>query len=192
MLGLQSLRRLTFQLCTRLLHGWDLSPASHCPMLQICWMQLSCIRNIAWQHAQCLCLHSEDQAPADGVPPVLQPRNLPSSIEQLPDIGASSSGYRFVLFHWGFITVTRRSLRLALSLASLTFTALQVQLSCTAACQVLVEAARVADKPQDVELLQAASLLLTTTPAESLALGLRTALQPLRLLGVPVQVPTAW
>ena len=35
---------------------------------------------------------------------------------------------------------------------------------------------------------QAASLVLTTTPAESLAMGLRTALQPLRLLGVPVQV----
>ena len=38
--------------------------------------------------------------------------------------------------------------------------------------------------------LQAASLVLTTTPAESLALGLGTALQPLRLLRVPVQVPS--
>ena len=65
---------------------------------------------------------------------MLQPRNLPASIEQLPDLGPSSYGYQFVLFHWGFITITRRSLRLALSLASLTFTALQVQLGSTAAC----------------------------------------------------------
>ena len=38
---------------------------------------------------------------------------------------------------------------------------------------------------------QAASLVLTTTPAESLALGLRAALQPLRLLRVPVQASLA-
>ena len=36
--------------------------------------------------------------------------------------------------------------------------------------------------------MQAASLVLVTTPAESLAMGLRSALRPLRLLGVPIQV----
>ena len=45
-----------------------------------------------------------------------------------------ASGYHFVLFHWAIITVTRRSLRLAVSLASLTFTALQVLAAQAADC----------------------------------------------------------
>ena len=40
--------------------------------------------------------------------------------------------------------------------------------------------------------MQAASLVLVTTPAESLAMGLRTALRPLRFVGVPVQVRSLW
>ena len=62
---------------------------------------------------------------ADSVPPVLQPRSMPAQLEQLPDIASAGTSYRFVLFHWAIVTLTRRSLRLAVSLASLTFTALQ-------------------------------------------------------------------
>lgn len=55
---------------------------------------------------------------------MLQARGLPPALEGLP--GAPASGYRYVLFHFWFITVTRRSLSLAVAASCLTFVALQV------------------------------------------------------------------
>lgn len=98
---------------------------------------------------------------ADGVPPVQQARTPPSALTGLPQLSATSSNYRFVIFHWGILTITRRSLTLAASAASLTFLA-----------------------------LQSASLALTTTPSEDIALALRSLLRPLAWIGVPVQYIT--
>ena len=78
-------------------------------------------------HAAQLCNPDRDLLPgaaAEGVPPVLQTRGLPPALEGLP--GAPHSGYRYVLFHLWFITVTRRSLSLAVAASCLTFIALQV------------------------------------------------------------------
>ncbi|KAK9834986.1 hypothetical protein WJX81_002240 [Elliptochloris bilobata] len=94
---------------------------------------------------------------ADGVPPVLQPRSVPPGIEGLPGVSPAAGGYRYVILHLWLITVTRRSIALAVSAASLTFVA-----------------------------LQSASLCLTTTPPEELAGALRTLLAPAGLLGSPV------
>ena len=55
---------------------------------------------------------------------------MPAKLEQLPEVVTGRQGYSFVLFHWTLITITRRSVRLAVSLASLTFTALQARLAC--------------------------------------------------------------
>lgn len=66
--------------------------------------------------------------------------------------------YRYVLFHFGWITITKRSLGLAVALTSLTFAA-----------------------------LQSASLCLVTTPPEAMAAAVGRALRPLGLLGVPVR-----
>ncbi len=69
---------------------------------------------------------------ADGVPPVLQPRGVPPGIEGLPGVPAAAGGYRYVLVHLWVITVTRRSVALAISAASLTFVALQARsLACS-------------------------------------------------------------
>ncbi|KAF5831445.1 cobalt transport protein-domain-containing protein [Dunaliella salina] len=93
---------------------------------------------------------------ADGVPPVLQPRAPPPSFEGLDPVPAT--GYRYVLLHVFFITVTHRSVNMAITAAALTLTS-----------------------------LQAASLCLVTTPGEEMALALRWWLTPLRILKVPVQ-----
>ncbi len=71
-------------------------------------------------------------AGADGVPPVQQERGLPAAMEGLPDKMPFSSGYRYVIFHFFFVTITRRSLSLAIAASCLTFVALQV---CSFACQ---------------------------------------------------------
>ncbi|CAL8467723.1 g7261 [Coccomyxa elongata] len=94
---------------------------------------------------------------ADGVPPVLQTRGVPPAAEGLPSSVSTPGSYRYVLFHFWFITITRRSLSLAVAASCLTFVA-----------------------------LQSASLSLTTTPAEEMTLGLRLWLAPLRLLRMPV------
>ena len=47
-------------------------------------------------------------------------------MEGLPDSVPFSSGYRYVLFHFWFITITRRSLSVAVAASCLTFVALQV------------------------------------------------------------------
>jgi general transcription factor 3C polypeptide 2 len=96
---------------------------------------------------------------AEGVPPLLQPRAPPGALDGLSVDAARSlageSGYSYVVLNAGIFTVTRRSLNLALTAASLTFCA-----------------------------LQGASLCLVTTPGEEMALALRRFLLPLRLLGV--------
>ena len=47
-------------------------------------------------------------------------------MEGLPDRMPFSGGYRYVLFHFWFITITRRSLSVAIAASCLTFVALQV------------------------------------------------------------------
>ena len=64
---------------------------------------------------------------ADGIPPATQIRTIAPQLEGLPAIPAPESNYRYVLFHFLFITVTRRSLQLAIATSCLTFTALQVR-----------------------------------------------------------------
>lgn len=81
------------------------------------------------------------------------PDALPASMAAL-----GAPPYRYVLFHWGWITITRRSLNLAVALAGLTFAA-----------------------------LQGASLCLVTTPPEAIAGAVGRALRPLGLLGLPVK-----
>ncbi|KAG2453352.1 hypothetical protein HYH02_001576 [Chlamydomonas schloesseri] len=93
---------------------------------------------------------------ADSVPPLLQTRAPPLPLEALPAIPAT--GYQYVLLHVGPITVTHRSLNLAITASSLTFSALQT-----------------------------ASLCLVTTPGEEMAVALRWWLAPLRWLRVPVE-----
>lgn len=63
---------------------------------------------------------------ADGVPPVLQTRGVPPAAEGLPSSISTPGSYRYVLFHFWFITITRRSLSLAVAASCLTFVALQV------------------------------------------------------------------
>lgn len=92
----------------------------------------------------------------DGVPPVLQVRAPPPGLEGLPAL--APTGYQYVLLHVGPITITHRSLNLAVTAASLTFSALQT-----------------------------ASLCLVTTPGEEMAVALRWWLAPLRLLRVKVR-----
>lgn len=81
------------------------------------------------------------------------PDALPASMAAL-----GAPPYRYVLFHWGWVTITRRSLNLAVALAGLTFAA-----------------------------LQGASLCLVTTPPEAIAGAVGRALRPLGLLGLPVR-----
>ena len=67
---------------------------------------------------------------ADSVPPVLQTRGVPPAAEGLPATLSALGSYNYVLFHFFFITITRRSLSLAVAASCLTFVALQVHL-CT-------------------------------------------------------------
>lgn len=79
--------------------------------------------------------------------------DLPVSMAQL-----GAPPYRYVLLHLGWITVTKRSLNLALAFAGLTFAA-----------------------------LQSASLCLVTTPPEGMARAVGRALGPLGVLGLPIK-----
>lgn len=136
--------------------------------------------------------------------------------------------YRYVLLHLWVITITRRSVNLAITSAALTFTALQarvgnLQSPCfklfmrlsvhvwqQALRQLVIALARkysailltlcmmrvyainvlytlLHNGALCSMLLQSASLVLTTTPPEELALGLSSLLTPLRLIGAPVK-----
>jgi general transcription factor 3C polypeptide 2 len=93
---------------------------------------------------------------ADGIPPVVSMRThamdgLALDPELLP-------GYSYVLANLGPLTITRKSLNLAISAACLTFS-----------------------------VIQAAALTLLTTTEESMALALGWFLHPLRVIGVPVK-----
>ncbi|KAG1663763.1 hypothetical protein FOA52_011814 [Chlamydomonas sp. UWO 241] len=93
---------------------------------------------------------------SDGIPPVLQERDpLPADLG-LPPL--QPTGYSYVVLHAWFITVTQRSVNLALTAGALTFCALQTS-----------------------------SLCLVTTPGEEMAMGMRWWLAPLRLLRVNTQ-----
>lgn len=92
---------------------------------------------------------------SDGVPPLTTPRASAVTMDGLPSFTAEG-GYRYVIFDVFFFTVTRRSVKLAAQTSSLTFAA-----------------------------LQSAALMLTSTPAEAVAMAMRTLLSPLRLLRVP-------
>lgn len=81
---------------------------------------------------------------ADGVPPVLQQHSLPPSLEGVSAPLTPDTPYSYVVFNlFGWITITRRSINLAITASALTFCA-----------------------------LQSASLCLVTTPGEEMALGL--------------------
>lgn len=95
---------------------------------------------------------------SDSVPPLLQQHSVPGAVEGLSAPLNPDTPYLYVLLNLGFITVTRRSVNMAITAAALTFCA-----------------------------LQSASLCLVTTPGEEMALGLSRWLAPLRPLGVPTQ-----
>ena len=106
---------------------------------------------------------------SDSVPPVLSTRApsaaalqsaVASAAEALPASLSEVIGqtYSYVVLHLGPFTVTKRSLSLGITLAGLTFVA-----------------------------LQCASLCLVTTPPERMALAVGRALRPLGVLGVPVK-----
>lgn len=81
---------------------------------------------------------------ADGVPPVLQQHSLPPALEGISAPLTPDTPYSYVVFNlFGWITITRRSINLAITASALTFCA-----------------------------LQSASLCLVTTPGEEMALGL--------------------
>ena len=84
--------------------------------------------NVTTMHAFRLQTECRFRLGADGVPPVTQVRNLPPQLEGLPAVPAPDNGYRYVLFHFLFITVTRRSVQLAVTTACLAFTALQASM----------------------------------------------------------------
>ena len=54
----------------------------------------------------------------------MQSRAPSAALQGLPSV-APPVPYRYVLFHFAFITVTRRSVNLAIAASCLTFTALQ-------------------------------------------------------------------
>eukprot|EP00891_Asterochloris_glomerata_P003490 jgi/Astpho2/3490/e_gw1.00056.17.1_t len=93
-----------------------------------------------------------------GVPPVTEVRHMPGALQGLGSLPPPEGAYRYVLFNPFIVTVTTRSLRLAAATASLSFVA-----------------------------LQSASLVLTTTPAEELALAVSTILMPLQFIGIPAK-----
>eukprot|EP00803_Ostreobium_quekettii_P004653 evm.model.scf_1683EXC.3 EVM.evm.TU.scf_1683EXC.3 scf_1683EXC:5733-7420(-) len=95
---------------------------------------------------------------ADGAPPVTQTRSLPTSMDATLLPIAADSRYSYVIFRFLFLTVTQKSVKLAVSTVCLIFVA-----------------------------LQSASLCLTTTPPEELAFSLRWFLRPWEAIGMPVK-----
>eukprot|EP00873_Tetraselmis_striata_P002874 jgi/Tetstr1/423138/TSEL_013907.t1 len=93
---------------------------------------------------------------ADGVPPVVSMRT--HAMDGLALGEGLAPDYSYVLGQLGPLTITRKSLNLAISAVCLTFS-----------------------------VIQAAALTLLTTTEESMALGLGWFLAPLRVLGVPVR-----
>lgn len=94
---------------------------------------------------------------ADSVMPVIQPREPPAADEGLLILPQLENSYRYVLFHFGPLQVTRKGANLALNSTCLTFT-----------------------------VLQAAHLALCTTTPEAMAAGLRWYLRPLRVFSAPI------
>lgn len=88
----------------------------------------------------------------DGLSVTAQPR-LPSSPLDLPQ----PTGYNYVLWKAGYITITRRSLDLAVRVSTLLFT-----------------------------VIYSSTLYLLTTAPEEITAGLESLMRPLRRLGVPV------
>ncbi|KAG6542711.1 hypothetical protein Mapa_015870 [Marchantia paleacea] len=93
----------------------------------------------------------------DGVPPVVQPRTPPPSLEGLPEIVHSLTGYSYVVMKLGPLMLTRKGLSLAAAASCFSFT-----------------------------VLQSATLCLTTTTPEQLAAALQWYLAPLSRFGAPV------
>ena len=110
-------------------------------MLLTCLPWLAC--STGHHFAPSICSHTHTRTVAfrftDGVPPRTQPRFSSPSLEGLQGIPRPSQGYRYVILHLWFITVTRRSISLGIATASLTFVALQVQshLPCLLHCVLL-------------------------------------------------------
>ncbi|KAL8486316.1 hypothetical protein ACS0TY_022648 [Phlomoides rotata] len=93
----------------------------------------------------------------DSAPSLLRSRSPPSSLTGLPDLHASSEGYRYVIMKLGPLQLTRKGLSAASTAACLTFT-----------------------------IFQSASICLTTTTSEQLAFALQWFILPLTNIGVPV------
>ncbi|HIK54942.1 MAG TPA: energy-coupling factor transporter transmembrane protein EcfT [Synechococcales cyanobacterium M55_K2018_004] len=90
-------------------------------------------------------------------PPATQPSSLGETLAPTLENLPQPTDYQFVLFDQGIVRVTRRSLTLAIRLATLVFT-----------------------------LLVSTNLFLLTTAPEEITAGLDHLLQPLRRFGVPV------
>jgi len=94
---------------------------------------------------------------ADSVMPVILPREPPAADEGLLNLPDLENTYRYVLFHFGPLQVTRKGVNLALNSACLMFT-----------------------------VLQAAHLTLCTTTPEDMAAGMRWYLRPLCVIRAPI------
>lgn len=94
---------------------------------------------------------------ADGTPPPTVSHVPPAAIDNLPALSTSKS-YSYTIFKFWFLTITRKSVRIATSTATLLFVA-----------------------------LQSASLCLVTTPPEELAVSVQWFLAPLKWVGIPVK-----
>lgn len=116
-----------------------------------------CMSQLANLAVLCAVIYVFTAIGSDGVPPVLQSRAPPVALENLPPL-QSDSGYNYVVCNLWIITITKKSLNLALSASTLTFTTLQT-----------------------------ASLCLVTTTSEQLSRGLEILLTPLRYVGLPVK-----
>lgn len=95
---------------------------------------------------------------ADGTQPVTTSHVAPANIQDLPPLTTVGKPYSYTIFKFWFLNITRKSVRLATSAASLVFVA-----------------------------LQSASLCLVTTPPEELAVSVQWFLTPLKFVGVPVR-----
>lgn len=116
---------------------------------------------------------------ADGVPPVLQSHTAPNALMDLPSVGAEG-GYRYVLAQLGPLTITKKSLNLAVTSGKSPAQGDErggpsfIVHHPSPAASFLFTA------------LQSASLCLVTTPAESMAQGIAWFLRPLALLRLPL------
>lgn len=142
---------------------------------------------------------------ADGAPPLVQPRTVPSAMTGIPHLPASLQGYSYLIWKLGPLQFTRKGLSVASTAACLTFTVLQLLLLLPWEITWLLfdnsnkikQNSVIKSKDSSfiwimspsfliLQIFQSASLCLTTTAPEQLAFALRWYLRPLMCIGVPV------